>query len=238
MLIQYFIIFSFMSHFFLTFPFFFPFGFYAPQIRIHPKNLWAHNHHWASQMTFHPKKSCSRFDVNFSGTITFPPLGWWTFHGIMCELLNSTKSGGETFCVEAVGKPRRKRNESAFLTSKNSQMCWLPSPPVEKTNPQLHSKVSRAEAGRRNWTTKRLLRGSPSKEEEKRSGARVVMRRRGKLRDGGSLKEVRFWRGKPPPASIHGASDRTLPPLTVRGDVRGAAAIAVGRLSSLDVQVQ
>lgn len=29
-----------------------------------------------------------------------------------------------------------------------------------------------------------------------------------------------------------------LPPLTVRGDVRGTAAIAVGRLGSLDVQVQ
>lgn len=152
MLIQYFIIFSFMSHCSLTFPFFFPFGFYAPQIRIHPKNLWAHNHHWASQMTFHPKKNCSRFDVNFSGTITFPPLGWWTFHGIMCELLNSTKSGGETFCVEAVGKPRRKRNESAFLTSKNSQMCWLPSPPVE--NP-IHSYIQKFLEQRRGGGTER-----------------------------------------------------------------------------------
>lgn len=152
MLIQYFIFFSFMSHCSLTFPFFFPFGFYAPQIRIHPKSLWAHNHHWASQMTFHPKKSCSRFDVNFSGTITFPPLGWWTFHGIMCELLNSTKSGGETFCVEVVGKPRRKRNESAFLTSKNSQMCWLPSPPVEKP---IHSYIQKFLEQRRGGGTER-----------------------------------------------------------------------------------
>lgn len=237
MLIQYFIIFSFMSHCSLTFPFFFPFGFYAPQIRIHPKSLWAHNHHWASQMTFHPKKSCSRFDVNLSGTITFPPLGWWTFHGIMCELLNYQIWRRNFLCGGCWETEEEEKRKCISYIQKLPNVL-TPLPTGRKPNPQLHSKVSRAEAGRRNWTTKMLLRGSPSKEEEKRSGARVVMRRRGKLRDGGSLKEVRLWRGKPPTVSIHGASDWTLPPLTVRGDVRGAAAIAVGRLSSLDVQVQ
>lgn len=53
-----------------------------------------------------------------------------------------------------------------------------------------------------------------------------------------NLKKARLCPGNPPTLSIHRVSTWNLPPLTVRGDVWGTAAIAVGRLGPLDVQVQ
>ncbi|TNN50053.1 hypothetical protein EYF80_039731 [Liparis tanakae] len=63
---------------------------------------------------------------------------------------------------------------------------------------------------------------------EKRSGARVRKRRR--RRRGRGSSEMAIFQRRP--------SEGDLPPLTVGGDVGGAAAVAVGGLRSLDVQCQ
>lgn len=91
-----------------------------------------------------------KFDRNFSCT-TFPPLWWWIFHGIMYELLilpnlRAQRETGFHWRKAAwkLWEPWRKRKCISYI--QKLQMCWFP-PHQSKTNPKLHSKVSRARVG-------------------------------------------------------------------------------------------
>lgn len=107
------------------------------------------------------------------------------------------------------------------------------------TSPKsIHSyiqKVSRLKVERTNKATNRWLRGGSPRNKRKTLWNSSYDEKEEAWR---SLTEVRPRLGNPPAPSVHRLSKEKSPWLTVRGDVWGTAAVAVGRLGSFDVQVQ
>lgn len=161
--------------------------------------LWACCHHWASQMTFHPKL---KMIWNIS-------LMW-----IFSTYRNKSKSRrdeGETdwsWCGD--GGTHRRRRKRHILNPK-IQMCPI-LPHQLETRTAVPFRYFQSGGGWHEGT-----------KWVERMSCRAVMRRV-MLRDRQVWSGVLKWM-KPPP-------------LTVRGDIWGTAAIAVCRLSTLDVQVQ
>lgn len=153
MLIQDFLFF-FLSHcslkhfFFLTI-----FGFYAPQTRIHPKTYGLVTITGPAKWHFIPNCGQIRqkflLHSNISSTLmmNISRHHVWTPYSTKSEgsrrnRLPLTKGG-----MDVVGTAGGKRKCISY--TQKLQMCWV-SPHQSKTNPQLHSKVSRAKVGRRN----------------------------------------------------------------------------------------
>lgn len=168
--------------------------------------------------------------------MTFPPiLSWWVFYIIKFDFLPSNlRAERETgfFWQKVMWRLREMRRRKCIFYIRILRTCWCP-PPQSKINPQLHSKSFQVKGGEDEQSNKQVAEGRISSKRDKNTELWWEGREARR-----SLTEVRPRLGNPPPPSVHRLSKEKSPWLTVRGDVWGTAAIAVGGLGSFDVQVQ
>lgn len=191
-----------------------------------------------------------------------PNCGWsdWVFstlmriiimiiiHGIMRELLMlpNLRVQGETGLhlqkeggVEAVGLTEEKEEEKVHFP--NPKTCWLPPHQPDQTNPVTFKSFE-------SWGWEEEEEEDEGEEEEEESKWQTWWQDLLKTWEKWSYDEERGgvggvealpWTSRNAARpSFHTVSKQNLLPLTVRRDVWGAAAIAVGSLGSFDVKVQ
>lgn len=204
------------------------------------QNLQVHYDHWASQMTPHPKLWLIRLSFlyvdannnNDNNSWYYERTSYATkFEGSRRNRTPFTKKGG----VEAVGLTEEKEEEKVHFP--NPKTCWLPPHQPNQTNPVTFKSFE-------SWGREEEEEEDEGEEEEEESKWQTWWQDLLKTWEkwsydegGGSCSSALDIQERCPSILPHSFQQNLLP-LTVRRDVWGAAAIAVGSLGSFDVKVQ